>query len=166
MLQVGFKKNDFSYNKDRSKKEEHEMKKPGKIVGGILLIFIGASILLGMLGINIGGLIGLIIGGCFLYWGYSKFKEKGKWSFSSLLLVALGAVILLGGIGGVVSLLIGALLVYGGYKLMQGNDEKKEDMQEEEMSKTVTKQSTYDTIDEEFTRLIGEGGKPNGYDKN
>ncbi|MFC0561797.1 hypothetical protein [Halalkalibacter alkalisediminis] len=138
------------------------MKQTGKVIGGILLVFIGASILLGMLGINLGGLFGLVIGGCFIYWGYSISRDKGKWSIMSILLVALGTVIFLGGIGGVVSLVIGAFLVYGGYKMLQ----TKETVEESEISRSVKSSSTYDNIDEEFAQLIGEGGAKNGHEKN
>ncbi|MFC0473680.1 hypothetical protein ACFFHM_25010 [Halalkalibacter kiskunsagensis] len=132
------------------------MKQPGKIVGGLLLILIGASVLLGMIGINLGGIIGLAIGGGLVYWGYAKWQEKGQCSFGSILLIAFGAIILLGGLGGIVSLLLGAFLVYGGYKLIQPKDKGLEvDLSKE----SATKHTAYDTIDEEFEKLLKEGGK-------
>ncbi|WP_332631154.1 hypothetical protein [Halalkalibacter flavus] len=127
------------------------MKHSGKFIGGILLIFIGINILLGMIGVNIGGIIGLLIGGALLYFGYTKWQDKGQWSFSSIILVTFGALMLLGGLGGIVSLLIGAFLVYGGYKLMKTNNDSKVDFKEK------TK-SSFDTIDEEFAKLMKEGG--------
>ncbi|ARK29178.1 hypothetical protein [Halalkalibacter krulwichiae] len=135
----------------------------GKFIGGVLLMFIGSSILLGMLGINIGGLLGLVIGGCFLYWGYTKYQEKRKWTFSSILLFGLAFVFLLGGLGGVISIAIGALLLYFGYKLLVQNDNDKENTVNVVSTK---KSSTYEVIDEEFDRLIKEGGYFNGHDKN
>ncbi|GAE35685.1 hypothetical protein [Halalkalibacter akibai] len=134
------------------------MKITGKVIGGILLMFIGANIVLGMLGIHIGGLLGLVIGGCLLYFGYSKYKEKGKWSFGSILLGLLGAIILLGGMGGLVGLAIGALLVYGGYQLI---NPKKENEEKDSSRSTSSVGSTYEMIDKEFTRLIKEGDKQN-----
>ncbi|GAE25894.1 hypothetical protein JCM9140_1915 [Halalkalibacter wakoensis JCM 9140] len=125
------------------------MNKGAKVFGGILLIFIGVNILLGMIGINVGGLLGLLIGGGLLYWGYSKWQETGKWSFSSILLVGFGALLLLGGLGGIIGLIIGALLVYGGYKLIKSKEQVEEKMEK--------KKTTYDTIDEEFTKLMKEG---------
>ncbi|KHF42037.1 hypothetical protein [Halalkalibacter okhensis] len=103
------------------------MKRSSKFFGGILLIFIGLNILLGMIGVNIGGIIGLLVGGALLYWGYSKWQDKGQWSFSSIILVTFGALMLLGGLGGIVSLLIGAFLVYGGYKLMKTKESVSDD---------------------------------------
>ncbi len=127
------------------------MKRPGKMFGGALLILIGASVLLSMIGIHLGGLIGLAIGAWLLYWGYSKWQEKGGWSFSSILLITLGALIVLGGLGGVMSLLVGIALIYGGYKLLK----PKQEFDEVEVDDTSLR-STYDTIDEEFSKLLKE----------
>ncbi|MDT8862012.1 hypothetical protein N0O92_17520 [Alkalihalobacillus sp. MEB130] len=128
------------------------MKQTGKMIGGILLLFIGVNILLGMIGVNIGGLLGVLIGAVLLYWGYSRYQIKDQWSFSSIILVALGVLMVLGGLGGIVSLVIGAFLIYGGYKLIRTKIEESVDL------KKRNKECSYDTIDEEFTKLMEEGG--------
>ncbi|MCM3762636.1 hypothetical protein M3212_17875 [Alkalihalobacillus oceani] len=130
------------------------MKHPGKMFGGILLMLIGASILFSMIGVHIGGIIGLAIGAWLLYWGYSKWQEQGKWSFSSVLLLIVGALIALGGIGGVVSLAIGVILVYFGYRLLKPKDQAEETIEEEEDLAPV--KTTYDVIDKEFEKLLNE----------
>lgn len=129
--------------------------RPGKMFGGILLILIGASVLFSMIGIHLGGIIGLAIGAWLLYWGYSNWKQKG-WCLSSIILFILGGCIILGGLGGIMSLLVGILLIYGGYRLVKPSEKNEDDggftvYEREERSK-----STYDTIDEEFSKLINE----------
>ncbi|NEU31522.1 hypothetical protein GN156_12180 [bacterium LRH843] len=127
------------------------MKRPGRIFGGMLLVLIGVSILLGMFGIHLGSIIGLAIGAWLLYWGYSKWQQKGRWSFSSILLMMIGGLIVLGGLGGIMSLLAGIVLIYAGYKLLK----PKSELDEVELDDTPVK-STYDTIDEEFEKLMKE----------
>jgi lia operon protein LiaI len=125
------------------------VKRTSKALGGILLLFIGLSMLLSMIGIHLGGLIGLVLGAWLMYVGYSKWQEVG-WSVSSIALFALGAVLLFGGMGGVVSLAIGVLLVYGGYQLlMPANGVDEEDFAEESSS-------PYGSLDEEFNRLMNK----------
>ncbi|MDV2686285.1 hypothetical protein RYX56_18105 [Alkalihalophilus lindianensis] len=125
------------------------VKRTIKALGGILLLFIGLSMLLSMIGIHLGGVIGLVLGAWLMYLGYSKWQEVG-WSLSSIVLLALGAVLLFGGMGGVVSLAIGILLVYGGYQLlMPANGGDEEDFAEESSS-------PYGSLDEEFNRLMNK----------
>ncbi|GAE30379.1 LiaF transmembrane domain-containing protein [Halalkalibacter hemicellulosilyticus] len=128
------------------------MKLTGKVFAGFLLIFIGASMLLSLIGIHLGGLLGLAIGAALLYWGYCRYQENGRWSLSSIILIVLGISFLFGGIGGVISLLIGGFLVYVGYQFMTKSDTKKSHEEEEE-SLDYSK-STYDSLDEEIDRLL------------
>lgn len=55
----------------------------GKTIGGILLMVIGGVFILSLMGIHLGGLFSLVVGALFLYWGYTKWQEKG-WSLSSI----------------------------------------------------------------------------------
>ncbi|KMK75695.1 hypothetical protein [Alkalihalobacillus pseudalcaliphilus] len=133
------------------------MNKAIKIVGGGFLIFIGLSVILGLLGIHLGGLLGVIIGAALLYWGYSRWEETGQWSFSTIVIIALGALILFGGIGGLFSLLLGALFLYGGYRLIVSKktnpDVFESDFKEESSFKSKRK---YDSFDDEFDRLMNK----------
>lgn len=126
------------------------MKNPVKQFGGILLILIGASVLLSMIGIHLGGLIGLVIGAWLMYWGYTKYNEEGRWSFSSLFLLIIGTLIALGGLGGVFSMIVGIFLVYGGYRLMKPKVDTEEFMEEE----SPIKRTQYDVIDDEINKLL------------
>lgn len=129
------------------------MRHSAKMFGGVLLILIGASLLLSMIGIHLGGLIGLAIGAWLLYWGYSKWQQKGGWSFLNIFLLTIGSLFMIGSLGGVISLLIGIALMYGGYKLLKSKQVFKDD--EIVVERRSTK-STYDTIDEEFVKLMKE----------
>ncbi|WP_088102658.1 LiaF transmembrane domain-containing protein [Halalkalibacter urbisdiaboli] len=131
------------------------MKRTGKAVGGFLLILIGASLVLSLLGIHLGGLLGVILGIALVYWGYNIYQERGRWSFSSVALIALGAIILFGGLGGIMSLLIGIGLVYGGYRLLKPSEEEDETKFELD-DYDVQSNSTYDSIDEEIARLVNK----------
>ncbi len=158
MLRVGVIKRNSFYNIGSSNEGGIQMKRPGKVFGGILLILIGVSILLSLIGIHLGGIIGFAIGAWLLYWGYCNWKEKGKWSFSSILLLILGGLILLGGLGGMMSLLIGAALVYGGYRLVKPKQREEDftDFHLDDIPMKSSTTSTYDTIDEEFAKLMNE----------
>ncbi|WP_100406552.1 hypothetical protein [Bacillus solitudinis] len=128
------------------------MKRSGKAVGGFILILIGISLIFSLIGVHLGGLIGIALGVGGLYWGFSIYRERGRWSFSSIVLIVIGAMILFGGLGGIISLVIGAGLVYGGYRLIKPRQEEELDLSDDtEWAKPV---STYDSIDEEFARLM------------
>ncbi|GAF65708.1 hypothetical protein BTS2_2607 [Bacillus sp. TS-2] len=129
------------------------MKLAIKVMGGALLIFIGLSIILSLLGIHLGGLFGLIVGASLLYWGYTRYKENNEWSVTTIIIIAAGVLMIFGGIGGIISLLIGLLLLYGGYELIKGKKEKDESFDVQYEESIVTK-SHYDPLDEEFNRLM------------
>lgn len=126
------------------------MKQPVKKLGGFLFILIGVTVLLGLIGIHLGSIVGLAIGSWLLYWGYSRSQEKERWTLSSIVLVAVGALIIFGGLGGVASLLFGILLVYAGYKLIKPESSQLIDDESEHGSMT-----TYDVLDDEIEKLLG-----------
>lgn len=132
------------------------MNRSVKTFGGVLLILLGASILLGMFGIHLGGIVSLAIGAWLIYWGYSKWQEKGEASFTSVALLIIGSIIVVGGLGGIVSFLIGAALVYGGYRLLKRNDD--DELLDDDRFIEAPLKTTYDLIDEEFEKLMNEGG--------
>ncbi|WP_100371941.1 hypothetical protein [Bacillus sp. FJAT-45037] len=119
-----------------------------KTTGGILLVVIGGSVLLSMIGIHIGGLISLALGGWLMYVGYGIWERKGV-RFSSGALFSLGAIIFFGGIGGVVSLLISIFLIAAGYKLLAKNRNETNDLDDDDHYT-----DRFSSIDEEFKRLV------------
>lgn len=147
VLRQGVNFDAVSYNRSNERQGGVKMRRAAKALGGAILLFIGVSILLSMFGIHLGGLIGLVLGAWLMYLGYTKWQETG-WSPSSIVLLALGAVILFGGMGGVVSLAIGLLLVYFGYKLVVQKTEQEDEEDEDNYG------SDYDSLDAEFDRLI------------
>ncbi|WP_017728666.1 LiaF transmembrane domain-containing protein [Halalkalibacterium ligniniphilum] len=127
------------------------MKRTGKVIGGVFLVLIGASMLFGMLGIHLGGLASVVIGALLLYWGYAKWQEKDELTFTSILLMGLGGIVLFGGIGGVISLAIAALFIYGGYRLLKRHsDDADLDFEADERPTT----RAFDSIDDEFARMM------------
>lgn len=129
------------------------MKRTVKVFGGLVLIILGASFFLGMIGIHIGGFISLAIGAWLMYWGYSIWQEKGGASFSSVFLLTVGGIIAIGGLGGLFSLLLGIALIYGGYRLLKKN-ENDYDLHVDDIEEKST--STYDFIDAEFEKLMND----------
>lgn len=126
----------------------------GKAVGGIILMILGGTFVLGLFGLHLGGLFSLVLGGVLIYWGYTKWQEQG-WTFSSIALLALGIIVIFGGIGGVISLALGLLLIYGGYRLLKPKAESSTFFDESDDSYDRPR-SNYDSIDEEFARLMNK----------
>lgn len=92
----------------------------GKQLAGCILLIFGVAALLGMLGLNVGGLVSLIIGALLVYYGFKQWRKDNKaWGGFCLII---GAMFLLGSVPFVLSLLIGGLLVYFGYKWMRQDD--------------------------------------------
>lgn len=87
----------------------------GKKVFGLILLLVGASALLGLLGIHIGGIVALAIGVILVGYGFKQWKE-GRPIWAAILLF-LGIMVLLGSLPMVFTLLVGVLLVYFGYRL-------------------------------------------------
>lgn len=88
----------------------------GKKVFGVILLLIGASALLGMLGIHIGGIISMAIGVILIGYGMKQWKA-GKQVWATILL-CIGILMLIGSLPMVFTLLLGAAFVYFGYKLI------------------------------------------------
>ncbi|MDQ0340675.1 lia operon protein LiaI [Caldalkalibacillus uzonensis] len=88
----------------------------GKKLLGLLLLLIGASALLGMLGIHVGGLISLAIGALLIAYGAKQWKAGSRiWGG---IVLGFGLLILVGSLPVVLSLLLGVALIYAGYKLI------------------------------------------------
>ncbi|WP_413374569.1 LiaF transmembrane domain-containing protein [Alkalihalobacillus sp. 1P02AB] len=133
------------------------MNKVVKIIGGAFLIFIGITMILSLMGIHLGGLFGLIVGAGLLYWGYSRWQERGEWSFGTIIIIALGTLILFGGLGGIISLLIGILLLYGGYRMITSKGKNRKVIEEDvDFDDSYRAKRKYDSFDDEFDRLMNK----------
>src|SRR5699024_7913528 len=92
----------------------------GKIIGGMLLLAIGASIFFGVFGIQIGGLISFAIAIALVVIGLKQLKE-GHQVFGIIVLIV-GAMMLIGSIPFLISLVIAGVCIYFGWKLLKGHD--------------------------------------------
>ncbi|TPE68747.1 LiaF transmembrane domain-containing protein [Halalkalibacterium halodurans] len=129
------------------------MKGAGKWIFGILLVIIGANMILGMFNIHLGGIIGLVLGALLLYWGYQQWQARGKLSFGSVLLLAFGSILVMGGLGGVIGLAVAILFIYFGYRLLKKSDNDEEQPMDVALEKRPTSRA-YDSIDEEFNKMM------------
>lgn len=91
----------------------------GKQICGILLCIIGGTVLLGLIGVQIGGLFSLMIGGVLVYYGLKKWQEERRLVAGFLLII--GAIFLLSSIPIVLSIIVGGLLTYAGYRMVRSN---------------------------------------------
>lgn len=127
----------------------------GKQIGGLILLVIGGSVLLGMLGIHVGGLISLVLGVLLIVYGIKKWKENSH--FWAGIVLILGTLFIIGSIPIVMSLLIGGLLVYWGWRFIQSNDGyhvgQKPTPSHSVAGSTMTKPIS-DPFDEEWERLM------------
>ncbi|WP_096201466.1 LiaF transmembrane domain-containing protein [Bacillus sp. FJAT-45350] len=89
----------------------------GKALVGLLLLFVGGSLLLSTLGIHLGGLIGLALSALLIIYGYSKIQNGQK--FFGGVVLALGTLILIGKSHLFIGILVSGAIIYFGYRLIK-----------------------------------------------
>lgn len=101
------------------------MRSPYKMIIGFVLLFIGANLLLSLLGIHLGGVLGLVIAILCFYFGYHYWKDETKSNkLGAGLLIGFGVVLLLGKFHHLVGIAIACLVMVFGYQLMKSSQQR------------------------------------------
>lgn len=123
----------------------------GKKVLGLILLLLGASALLGLLGIHVGGIISLVVGALLLAYGWKNWQEDRKgWGAC---LIVLGLFFLLGSVPTLISLAIGVALVYAGYRLFTNNGDPTSFHSDDPLTTPPVK-PVDDPFDEEWEKVM------------
>jgi lia operon protein LiaI len=123
----------------------------GKKVFGIILLLIGTSALLGLLGIHIGGIVSMAVGVLLIVYGLKQWRaDREIWGG---ILIIIGVLFLVGSLPMLISLVIGAALVYAGYKLFT-NDSGSKSYGPHEPTSTPDAKPLDDPFDEEWEKVM------------
>lgn len=96
-------------------------KRSGSYALGIVLVIIGALMLLGQLGVNVGWIVALVIAGFLIFKGWSMYKHgesSGKRGFGIFLMV-IGLLWMTGLLHVLLGLAIAAAIIYFGWKMLK-----------------------------------------------
>ncbi|UOE95506.1 hypothetical protein [Alkalihalobacillus sp. LMS39] len=130
----------------------------GKVVFGAILIVIGANLFLSTLGIHLGGVIGLLIAGLFILWGFSKRKHaktNGSKIMGTIILI-FGILLLIGKAHMIGGILIAAVIIYFGYSLVREDKgiQNQKIAKEEVMEPSFESMATDDAFEHEWKKFI------------
>lgn len=89
----------------------------GKTLAGIILLIIGGSMVMGMVGIHVGGLVGLLLGLVLCYYGIKALKSGNK--AIGVIGLIFGLMILTGSLPFLISLVLALICIYFGWKMIK-----------------------------------------------
>lgn len=120
---------------------------------GYLLLILGLVMLLGMLGINVGWIIGIIIPSYFIYKGWKVYSnnESGFKKFFGAVLITVGLLWLLGMLHFIVGIVISTFLIYFGYQMIKRQKALIPEMADDQLimsSSNFTSSYSFDDLDE------------------
>lgn len=90
----------------------------GKTMIGLVFVVVGATVMLNIFGIHLGGLVKLAVALCLVIYGIKKIANGQKWFGSAVL--AFGLLLIVGIPGLIFQALFALMIVYFGFRLLTG----------------------------------------------
>ncbi|MGO4887328.1 LiaF transmembrane domain-containing protein [Anaerobacillus sp. MEB173] len=127
-----------------------------KTVFGMILLLIGVSIVLQLIGISIGYLLRMIIPILLIIYGYKKWNlaETKFQKFFGMIVLLFGVLLLLGAAHLFIGLIVAGLIMYFGYSIMKGKQD--DSVVKNDPIEVKGQRESKDLFDEEWDRFMNE----------